>query len=351
MNIKRRLLLGMTLVAASAAGAATLTLTDGSAIKGDLEKVHEGVVYFKTGFAGTLEIPQEQVAGLSSDMPVMLRTSEGEVFKGPVMAGENGKVTVASSSGPVSADIGGVASAWKPGDRDPIAVAKEAALEGQLRKWSYQASVDVTGSDGNTENFGSMLAFEAKLEGPDDRLLMYANYSYQETGGVKSQDEQKGGMKYTNFFTEKWGWFVREELERDTFEKIDFRSTTAAGITYKFIEEDRMTLEGSGGISYRYESYSDLRGDDGFAGLDFALDFGWQFADWGKLVTNLTYVPSIDDFGDFLFTHESGVNIPLGTSDAWVLRLGLSHKYNSEPGDGLESLDTTYFTRLILKWD
>ena len=342
---------------------ATLTLSDGSSLKGELEKVHGGVVYFKTAFAGVLEIPQEQVTGLASDEAVMLRTGDGEVFKGPVMAGEGGKVTVASGSGPVSADLASVASAWKPGDRDPIAVAKEAALEGQLRKWSYQASVDVTGSSGNTENFGSALAFQAKLEGPDDRLLLYANYSYENTKipnptsigpdkiKQKTKDEQKGGMKYTNFVAGKWGWYVREELERDPFEDINFRSTTAGGMTYKFVEEDRLKVEGSAGLSYRYESYSSDRDDDGFAGLDFALDIGWQFADWGKLGTNLTYVPSIDDFGEFLFTHESGVDIPLGTSDAWVMRFGISHKYNSEPAPGLDSLDTTYFARMILNWD
>ena len=165
-------------------------------------------------------------------------------------------------------------------------------------------------------------------------------------------------MKYTNFFSDRMGWFIREELERDTFEGIDFRSTTAGGLTYKFITEDRLSLEGSGGISYRYESYRDLDPDDeipapeddGFPGLDLGLDLGWQFADWGELSTSLAYLPSFDDFGDFLLIHESGVNIPLDTADNWILRIGLSHKYNSEPGPGLEELDTTYFTRLILSW-
>ena len=350
MNNWKRIVLCLALLSGLSAQAAKLTLGDGSIIRGDLEKVHEGVVYFKTGFAGVLEIPQDQVVGLDSDSPVMLRTQGGEVFQGPVMGADGGKVTVASASGPVSAGLSDVASAWKPGEQDPIAAAREAEMAGQMRRWSYTASVDISGSDGNTENFGSMLAFQAKLEGPTDRLLMYANYSYKETNGDKSQDEQKGGMKYTSFFSEKMGWYVREELERDWFENIDFRSTTAGGITYKFINQERLTLEGNTGLSYRFESYSDLREDDGFAGLDLGLDLGWQFADWGKLVTNLTYLPSIDDFGDYLFTHESGVDIPLGTSDAWILRIGLGHKYNSNPGVGLDSMDTTYFTRLILNW-
>ena len=159
MHKSKKIIFCLALLSALCAQAAKLTLGDGSIIRGDLEKVHEGVVYFKTGFAGLLEIPQDQVVGLDSDSPVMLRTQGGEVFHGPVMGTDGGKVTVASASGPVSAGLSDVASAWKPGERDPIAVAHEAELEGQMRKWSYIASVDISGSDGNTENFGSMLAF------------------------------------------------------------------------------------------------------------------------------------------------------------------------------------------------
>jgi putative salt-induced outer membrane protein YdiY len=336
---------------ATGAQAATLSLTDGSMIKGSLEKVHDGVYHFKTGFAGVLEIPQAQVAALDSEDAIAVRTETGEVFQGSIVTGPDGKMTVASSGGAVRTGLSSVKSAWQPGARDPIQVAHEAELAGKMRKWSYTAGVDISGSDGNSENFGSALHFEAKLEGPEDRLLMYASYKYKETDGLRSEDEQKGGIKYTNFFSGKWGWFVREEIERDSFEGIDFRSTTAAGITRRFITEDRMTLEGSAGISYRFEAYSDdALTDEGFPGLDLALDYNWQFADWGKLVTHVSFVPSIDDLGDFLIEHESGIDVPLGTSDAWVLRFGLSNQYNSSPSAGREKLDTSYFTRLILNW-
>jgi putative salt-induced outer membrane protein YdiY len=334
------------------ANGATLSLKDGSRIEGTLIKIHENTVTFETAFAGTLEIPQDQVAGISSGEAVVLRTRSGEVFEGPVSADQTGTLTVASSSGTVRTDVDALASGWKPGEKDPIVAAREAELEDQMRQWSYLAGVDISGSNGNSENFGSAITVEALLEGPQDKLLLYGSYKYKETDGIRAEDEQKGGIRYTNFFTEKWGWFVREELERDTFEGIDFRSTSAAGLTYRFIRQERLSLEGSAGISYRYESYSDPALDsDGFPGLDFGLDLDWQFADWGKLVTKVDYIPSVNDFADYLVEHESGVDIPLGTADNWVMRLGLSNQYNSSPSGGREKLDTTYFARLILKWD
>jgi hypothetical protein len=80
-------------------------------------------------------------------------------------------------------------------------------------------------------------ALKATLEGPNDRLQFYLGWQYAEAeqlvGGeeemIRSTDEVIGGVSYTNFFTKEYGWYVREELERDQFENIDFRSTTAAG--------------------------------------------------------------------------------------------------------------------------
>ena len=306
--------LGLAL-AGTFASAATLTLVDGSRLEGQLEKIHNGVFFFKTAFAGVLEIPQASVQSLSSDEPVALRTETGEVFQGPVRPSDAGQLAVSSSAGTVQTGLGSVVSAWIPGDKDPVQADRESQLEGKLRRWSYTAGVDISGSAGNSENFGSSISAEAKLEGPSDRLIMYGSYKYKQTDNIRSEDEQKGGIRY------------------------------------RFIQEDRLNLEGSAGLSYRYESYSDpLVEDDGFPGLDFGLDLGWQFADWGKLVTKVKYIPSVDDFADYLLEQETGIDIPLGTSDFWVMRFGLANQYNSHPGPGRDKLDTTYFTRLILSW-
>ena len=66
-------------------------------------------------------------------------------------------------------------------------------------------------------------------------------------------------------------------------------------------------------------------------------------------MNRLSFVPPFDDFGNFRLTHESFYEIPLSIP-AWKLRLGISNDYNSEPGAGVEELDTSYFTRLVLTW-
>lgn len=351
-KLKRITLVALAVVAGAMLNAATLELADGSRLHGELIKIEGGKVTFRTAFAGDLEIPQEQVANLQSDAVVNVRTRTGEVFQGSVVSDGQGTLQIRSAAGTGTARIDNVVSGWGAGQRDPEIVAMEAELEQLRRKWRYSLGFDLTGSDGNTNNFGVGLRFNALLEGPNDRLRFYGSYLYQQDNNIRSKDEQIVGVRYTNFFTSHIGWFVRQELERDTFEGVDFRSTSAAGLTYRFINEERMSLEGSAGFSYRYEDYSTPGLDaEGFPGLDLGLEFAWQFADWGRLNSSLSYIPSIEDFSEYLIEHESSIDMPLGQSDFWVLRLGVNNKFNSEPGPGRKDLDTTYFIRLLLTWD
>lgn len=356
-HMRRHLIKTVTLVVTSllaictAADAAELVLSDGSRLVGIVDSIEDGVVRFKPGWSDALEIPQAAVISIIDSEPSNYRLETGEVLRGTAQSAERGLV-IKSTSAEVAVSVSDIRSAWLPGQMDPEEEARLKAVEAQVRRWSYQVGFDVSGSSGNAENLGSAVDAQAKLEGPNDRLLLYGNYHYKETDGLRSADEQKGGIRYTNFFGKKYGWFVREELERDTFEGIDFRSTTALGLSYRFIKEERLSLEGSAGLSYRYDSFADVGlANEDFPGLDFGADLAWQFADWGKLVTTVTYLPSFEDFADYLLEQETGVDVPLGVSDAWVMRFGFSNQYNSQPSGGRKNLDTTWFARLILNWD
>lgn len=335
---------------AVAAGAATVETDNGSRLVGVITKIHDGTVHIKPDFSDEIRIPLSRVVRIESDESVSIRTRAGDVQSGVVRTPREGTVEVSSPTGTITAPIGEIASAWQPGSQDPIIVAEQAALSSQIRRWSYQAGADISGRSGNSQNLTSSVHLRATLEGPRDRLEFYGSYTYAETDGRRGADEIKAGSRFTSYFTEKIGWFVRTELERDTFEGIDFRSTNAAGLSYRFIREKHMELEGSAGISYRYEDYI-AGGSEDFPGLDFGLRFRWRFADWGRLNSVVSYVPSVENFNEYLLEQDTGIEIPLATSDFWRMRIGLNNKYNNRPDPGRKSLDTAYYVRLILSWD
>lgn len=353
-------LVALTLVARLSAD--VVEMNDGSRLVGKITQIYAGEITLETQFAGTLVLDQAQVRSFSTDTPLTVRLDDGATATGVVVAPGGEQVQVNLPAGSLTTATTEVAAAWPQGQRDPEAAARETELVSLQRKWRFEAAANVEGRDGNSEEFDTSMNFKATLDGPRDRLDMYASYAYSaskdETTGdtTSTTDEIIGGIRYTSFFAGPLGWYVRQELERDKFEDIDLRSTTASGLSYKFVDQDTMRLEGRAGLSFRYEAYEEdastgtTPDNQDFFGLDFGLTYYWKFAEWGELNSELTYLPSVEDFGDFRLTHTSTVDIPLAFSDFWKLRVGLSNDYNSEPSGERERMDTTYFLSLLLTW-
>lgn len=325
---------------------------NGARIVGQVTKIEGGNVYVSTAYAGDLTIKQSEVAAITTEAPVFVRLASGTVLQGTV-AGAGDTIKIAGADGELTTKVEKVAASWGTGGEDPQVTAMKKEIAASARKWSYEASFDLTGKTGNTNSTGLASSFVATLATPQDALKFYltANYANSEdAAGVetKTADELKGGADYSSFFSERSGWFVRQELERDNVEDVDLRSTTDAGFTYRLIKTERQLLVSRVGAGYRFESYGNGVDNKG-AVLSFGLNNNLKFGERASLLTDLQYVPAIDDFADYRFVHDSGFEIPLSVG-FWKLRLGVNNQFNSRPQPGREELDTTYYTRLVLNW-
>lgn len=332
----------------------TLQTRDGARLTGTVKGIANGIITLDTPYAGVIEVKQSEVVSIQTEGDVFVRLESGSTMRGRVSGGGSGGIQVTGTDGVLTTSVDKVVSTWGPAEVDPAIKAERAEAEklrkAADRKWSYTAGIAVEGSSGNTEAFGANANFRATLKSKKDELVFYGSYTWEENEGVATEDEVIGGLRYTNFFYNDLGWYTRGELERDEFEDLDLRTTAGAGLSYRFFDTDTSELSVRAGFSYRYESFS-TQEDVGDPGMDFGLSHYWKFAEWGEISNELSYVPSFGDFGDYRFVQDSGVNIPLGASDLWQLRFGLQNDYNSAPAPGNEELDTTYYSRLQLKWD
>lgn len=219
----------------------------------------------------------------------------------------------------------------------------------ETNKWKLEAGINLAGKSGNSERFDVALAGEAVLEREHDRFNLYGKYLYGTNRGVRSTDETILGGRYTSFFFDKIGFFFRQEIEQDDFENILLRSTTASGITYRVRKEERLSIEARTGFSYRYENYRD-DGSEDFPGMDFGFDVNWHFIEWARFIGSYTFLPSVDDFNDFIIEQDSGFNLPLDDEKIWKLRFGVTSHYNNQPDRGREKLDLRYYARFIATW-
>lgn len=346
MHWKNKAILGALCALSAAALQADLVETkDGARLVGKITKTDGGTVYLATAYAGEVAIKQAEISSLTTDTPISVRLASGTRIDGTVST-SNGEVKVNGVDGQVSTTVDKVAASWAAGGEDPIIVASR-------RHWTFQTAGDIVGKDGNTKSTAVGLSFVAGLVSPQDALKFYGSYNYattENTAGVetKSSDEAKGGIDYSSFFTPRYGWYVRSELEKDDVEGIDLRSTSDFGGTVRFIHNDVQSLVGRLGAGYRFESYPSGPNNKG-AVLSTGLSHSYVINKHASIATELQYIPAVDDFADYRFVHDTGIVVPI-SAGFWKLRIGINNQYNSRPLKGREELDTTYYTRLILNW-
>jgi hypothetical protein len=334
-----RLALAVLVFGVAELSADVVEIKNGSRIIGKISKIDSGSVVVSTDYAGVITIKQSEVASLSTDAPVALRLESGTRFDGRVSPGPSGSIQLAGADGTITTTIDKVAASWAAGAIDPL-------LD---RHWVYEASVDVSGKTGNTEQLGTAGEVRATLKTHQDTLQFYSTYNRQVAEGLKSADQFKVGVDYTNNFAGRSSWYVRDEGGFDRVKDIELYNIAAAGMGFDIVKEPNRTITGRLGLSFRYEGYRDpFTPDVKSLGLDVGFNSDLQLGD-SRLVTRIAYVPSFEDFANYRFTHETFYQIPLA-HPAWKLRLGVSNDYNSQPPVGFEKLDTSYFTRLVLSW-
>lgn len=345
MKSSRHLILATLLAAAflpSLVLADVVVTKDGARLVGTVKKIAAGKVTLGTSYAGDIAINQGEIESITMEQPLVVRLANGDTMEGTFSSPATGQVAIAGREGTINAPIGSIAATWAPGGTDPAV----AALQ---RKWAYEAAVDITGKNGNKEQLGTAVSLRATLAGATDKLQFYTAYNRQETDGLKSADQFRAGVDYSNNFRGHMSWYVRSEGGFDRIKDVELYSVSAAGLGYDVIKNAQQTLTGRVGVSFRYEGYENpFTTDVKSAGLDFGLNHTYTFETM-KMVNSLTFVPSFEDFANFRAVHDSSFEMPIAAS-LWKLRIGLNNDYNSEPGVGVESMDTTYYSRLVLSW-
>lgn len=346
-----RILIGATLGAmlAATAFADRVELTDGSVINGKILVAEGGKFLVETSFAGTITIAQAQIKSFTTNEAVNVGLSAGSSILGKVEASDAG-IQVVAADGRMTAGTGNVVAVWRAGDLSPAVREANAAAEKLKRRWSYEASAAISGRTGGSEKFAGAIGFKATLQNPDDKLIFAGVINRAQENGNETANDWKAGVDYSAAFADgKTVWYVRTELAKDKIKAIDLRSNSAFGLGRKLVKTDKQDTEVRLGLGYVYETYTTGAPDFESAGLDVAFINSVALG-WAKMNNSVSWTPSFEDFANFRLVHETSLDMPIKTGEFWKLRMGVNNDYQSQPVGGIEKLDTTYFTALILNW-
>ena len=350
MKLLSRLLpYGLALLLSHASGADVVRTKGGSTLTGRIEKIDGGTLTLETIFAGTLSIKLNEVAGFSTDGEAFLRLADGSEPRGRVQD-RPGQSLLVEGAVPAATPKTAVRQLWRDADADPALGEERTAAEALRKKWRASISFDLTGRSGNADDFGLASQFKGTYGNEREQTKFRLSYHKSQKSGETTTDEAETGVEYSSLIGDILGWYVKGDLESDKLEEVDLRSTTAVGIKYSLLDRENQELSSRSGIAYRYEAFNDGTTLAGPA-LDFGLDYFYRLTPLISIVTELDFVPSMEDFADFRITQDTGLEMPLSKGGKWKLRVGLANDYNSRPVSGNKRLDLRYYTRLVFSWE
>jgi putative salt-induced outer membrane protein YdiY len=346
-GMKHSILLALTLQASLIAD--QVITTDGSVLIGQILGMQDGNLTIKTEFAGKLRIAHPQIAKISSEDSFSIRLEDNRTYNGIIVSRDDRTLGLEQLA--TNFELKEIRQLWPDGEDDPLILSAQKTAQGLLLQWKHALGFDLAGSSGNTDDFGLGIRIDSTLANKMREYDFYLSYNNSTKKNVTTVDETKFGAEYDSRFFEELAWYAKTDLENDRLEDIDLRATTALGLKYSWLDNQSYKVSVRAGAASRYEKMRSSTDDFSEPALDLGLEYKHRFRETLAWESDLTYVPSVSKFSDFLLSQDSALVIPLDKTMDWNLRSGVSGTYNSTPALEKEELDLKYYLRLVYRFD
>ncbi|HSU54793.1 MAG TPA: DUF481 domain-containing protein [Candidatus Dormibacteraeota bacterium] len=223
-------------------------------------------------------------------------------------------------------------------DPKPDAAKTDAKVEEKPKpkKWDSVATVGVSLTRGNSQNFLATGSIDTKRKWTQDELLLGGSAGYGENttgkGGneltTKTENYIRGYGQFNHLFTERLYGGLRVTGEHDEIADLTYRLTVNPMVGYYLLKHTNSFLSAEIGPSFIDEKFM---GQDSHAYWGFrAAERGeYNFKSGAKIWESVEYIPQVDDLENYLVNAEAGVAAPI--TKALDARLVLQDTYKNQP--------------------
>lgn len=214
--------------------------------------------------------------------------------------------------------------------------------------WKGKIEFGLNGSEGNSQTLSFRGAVGGKRITEPMETTADLSYIYATSDGEKSKSRGELDIKNDWLFKDSpWGYFVQGKAEYDEFQDWRWRTSIFTGPSYTFIKNDVTTLRMRAGVGLTKE-YGGSRNEiipEGLVGIDFTH----KFDDRQSIFFSAEWLPSLLDWPEYRANAKAGYEIIVDPTTKMFLKLGVSDRYNSNPGGGFKKNDIEYF--VLLGWE
>jgi putative salt-induced outer membrane protein len=301
-----------------------LNLANGDTVRGVLLRTEEGGLVLRHTYMGEVRIPRISVISAFVNVAPRERTP-----------------TVDDAGNVVPLIPQPVAPTQ---DADPVEAGP--SLEPEV-KWQNSAELGIRGSSGNTERFNLDAALTLRREDSDTIWNFSSVYDFSTSDGEETANRFDVNTRFEwKLDDPRWTVFVQGRYELDEFQSYDYRVSGAAGVGYKFIENDKTFLQGRVGLGASRE-FGDDANEEVVPELLLGLDFRQELSDNARFEASTELFPGLDDGVTFRAISAAALEFDVTDAADLSFRVGVEHRYNSEVDDGVNRSDIDYFARVV----
>lgn len=332
------ILLFMLAVACGPLLADEVMLKDGSRLLGEVVRQKDGVLEFKTGFAGVVNVQWDQVSELQADKPFDVFLDSREVLHATAIRNGEEGVLIESAEAPArQVPATGLVSinpeAWERGDGYRLSGIVNAGLEFQ---------------EGNSDQEKAALDGAVKVRRQHDRFNVAAQYQKDKSNSVTTAKNWFLRNKYDYFVTGKRYWGGSLNFEHDRYADLELRTALGPHIGYQFFESKPMNLSADVALMYVMDEYY-VAPDEEYAALGWNIDFDrlllsdriqFYHRQSGLFELGEPDNVTVDTWTGFRFPLVAGI---LASIEAQIA-------YDGGAPSGVEKVDTIYRAKLGYQW-
>ncbi len=220
------------------------------------------------------------------------------------------------------------------------------SLSSKSAEWENSFDLGASITKGNSESTLITAGIQSALKEKSDEYLLNLFYTYGESESNATNDEILANAAWKHLLNEKQYVGARFDFLRDDIADLNYRtSLTAIAGTYVVKNETtQFTIEG--GLGYTFEEQGGI--DNNYANLYIGEFFEHKFNDKTKVYQSITLFSPVDDFDNYNFIAELGVETTL--TETLSLKVSVQNKYDAIPAAGRDSNDVRFVTGISYKF-
>jgi putative salt-induced outer membrane protein YdiY len=294
-----------------------LHLSNGDVINGQIIRMEENKLIFKTSYAGEISVNWTDVINLISDDPIKVILTDGTVLEGfsrkapeDMMRFETDKLET-------------------PADFKLSEVAAINPEEKPVVKITSRANVGITQDRGNTDTDSLRLDGEFIARTEKSRYTLRGELNKEKVDGDTTVENWLAFGGYSYFLSQKWFLYANTIFEHDKFADLDLRSTLGAGVGHQFFESESLNLAIAAGPAWVNEDFIEADDDDYSAG-QWLVDYDqFFFNKFVQLFHRQAGSVKLSDTGKWLIRTRQGLRFPIYKGLTSTLQY--NYDYNNDP--------------------